>query len=511
MAGATEYDVIVVGAGPGGLFLACELALAGLRCKVLERRTQRSAESRATGLQARSLEILQLRGLAEEFLARGYAADHFRLSLGLARIDLRRLATDFQQLNVCPQSVTEELLERRASQLGAVVERGALVTGLRQDDAGVVLGVSRAEGAATEHASWVVGCDGAHSVVRESAGLGFPGKTYPYNVFVSDLRLGRPPDDGMLVQVNRHGLVVAIDFGNGSWRMGVVDRQRPRPAGEPVRLEEVGMALSRIFGRDLQPHEQAWGSRFVFHNRHATAYRRGRVIVAGDAAHVHAPLGAQGINISIQDSMNLGWKLAAVVRGQAPTALLDSYERERRPVADRVLAATDHAMRVMMSDRLPVRALRRVMIPTVLGIRPAHHFIAGQISGIATSYRRKGAGRDSLVGCRVPNASLHTADGTVQPLSGQFSSGCFVLVDQAGGRLTEAAAPWQESVRLVTARIRNCPSFESQAGVLIRPDGYCAWAGKAADGNGLRAALREWCGEPGRQPATRPSRDLTSS
>jgi 2-polyprenyl-6-methoxyphenol hydroxylase-like FAD-dependent oxidoreductase len=495
-------DVIVVGAGPGGLLLACELALAGVRCTVLEKRAERSVESRATGLQARSLEMLRLRGLVDDFLARGHVADHFRLSLGSARIDLRCLDTDFQQLNVCPQSVTEELLEARAVALGAQVERAAEVIGLRQDPDGVTVDVRRDGTVVQDRAGWVVGCDGAHSVVRESLGLEFAGKTYPYNVYVADLRMARPPDDGMLVQVNRHGLVVAIDYGTGLWRLGVVDRQSPRPNREPVTRDEIGAALTRIFGRDLEPGDPVWTSRFVFHKRQATSYRQGRVLLAGDAAHVHAPLGAQGLNICLQDAMNLGWKLASVAKGWSSESLLDTFERERRPVAHRVLEATDRAMRVMMSTRPLVRMLRRVVIPTVLGLRPAHRFIAEQISGLATAYvPRDHQDHSGLVGRRLPEVTLRQSDGSVYPLSRLFLKGEFVLIDQTDSRFDEVCGLWKGRLRHVRARVVGDSPFGAYEGVLVRPDGYCAWVGTWADVALLRSALREYCGEPGQRLA----------
>jgi 2-polyprenyl-6-methoxyphenol hydroxylase-like FAD-dependent oxidoreductase len=496
--------VIVVGAGPGGLLLASELALSGVRCTVIERRAGRSAESRALGLQARTLELLQLRNLAPRFTARGNPLDHFRLTVGPARVDLHRLDTSFQQLSILPQSTTEELLEERAIELGAKIQRDARVSQVTQDADGVTLRVGNGGRTREQRASWVVGCDGSHSAVRDSLGIGFAGKTYPYNIVVGDVRLAKPPPDGMLIEVGRSGLVVAIDFGNGWWRMGVVDWSPPKDAREPATLEELRTALTTIFGYDLGPHDPLWMTRFRFQRRQASTYWNGRVFLLGDAAHVHAPLGAQGLNMSMQDAMNLGWKLATVIQSGAPRALLDSYERERRPVATRVLKATDAAIRVMMSQRLPLRLARRMIVPNVLRAPWGHQKIAGYISGLAWAYPPADGRRHAgLVGRRVPDVTLREAGGTARQLFGLFHAGRFVFIDQSGGRLAEASQPWGDRVVRLSAQVEGRPPLAAYRGILCRPDGYCAWAGGRDDSLSLRAALREWCGAPDPAPAIR--------
>jgi len=493
--------VIVAGAGPGGLMLACELALAGVPCTVLERRPGRSAESRALGLQARTLELLQLRDLAQRFTAGGNPLDHFRLTVGATRIDLRRLDTSFQQLSILPQSRTEELLEERAVELGATVQRGAEVLAVQQDDKAVTVRVrGRDQGRDStwdEQAAWLVGCDGSHSTVRESLDIGFPGKSYPYNILVGDVRLARPPSDGMLIQVGRGGLVVAIDFGNGWWRMGVVDWKPPKDTMEPATPEELGSGLATIFGYDLGPHDPVWMTRFRFQNRHASTYRRGRVFLLGDAAHVHAPLGAQGLNLSMSDAMNLGWKLAAVVQERAPADLLASYERERRPIATRVLKATDAAIRVMMSQRMPVRVARRLVVPNVVRTNRGHQTLAGYISGLSWVYpSARHHARTPIIGRRLPDACLRGPDGATQQLFQLFHAGQFVLIDQDGGRLADEAVPWDDRLLRVSARIENSSVLSPYRAILCRPDGYCAWAGDTGDKRALLSALREWCGDP---------------
>lgn len=500
----TDQSVIVVGAGPGGLFLACELALAGVSCTVLERRGERSRESRATGLQARTLELLAMRGIVDRFLSRGHPHEYYRVSLGSARIDLRRLKTKYQQLNICPQSTTEELLEQRALELGATIERRHEVTGVREDADGVLVTVRNEDGESVRRAGWVAGFDGSRSTVRDSVGIGFPGKTYPYNVFVADTRLGSPPADGMLIEVSRHGLVVAIDYGDGWWRLGCVDHEPQRSPREPVTLEETRDTLTRIFGRDLQPYDMRSSSRFRFAKRQAVTYRLGRVLIGGDAAHVHAPLGAQGLNISLQDAMNLGWKLAAVAQGLAPDSLLDTYELERRPIGHRTLEVTDRAMSVMMSRLPPVRLLRRLAVPTVTSRNLTHDFLAGHISELALTYPPRAAGNGGrrvkgqqaeLVGRPVPDVAVNYADGSSGRLFDLFSDGRFVFIDQAGGRFTDACLPWSSQVAVVAGQADD-PALGRFGGLLCRPDGYFGWAGDSPDSFSLREALRTWCGVP---------------
>ncbi|MGK5533890.1 FAD-dependent monooxygenase [Streptomyces sp. URMC 129] len=495
MRSTADSQVLIVGAGPGGLLLACELALAGVTCTVLERRTTPSVQSRATGLQPRTLELLAMRGLVGDFLKAGSPRDHYRVTVGRARVGLTHLDTAYQQLGICRQSVTEGILEDRARSLGVHVERGVQVLDVRQSLDSVVVRVSRDGRTEELRVPWVVGFDGVRSTVRETAGIGFPGKTYPYNVMAGDVRLARTPEDGMLVKVSREGLVVAIDFGDGTWRMGAVDRRPPRPMDEPATLEELRDMLTRIFGYDLHPYDATYTARFKFHNRHATEYRRGRILIGGDAAHTHAPLGAQGLNISCQDAVNLGWKLASVIRHGAPEALLDTYERERRPIATRVLRATDRGMHMLMSPALPLRAIRRAVVPTVTTLPVTHRLLAGQISNLAFSYPPARPDRHAkLVGQRLPDTPVRHEDGSLRPLFDLFRSGRFVLLDQTDGQFEPVHEQWPDQVLTARVRLEGPPHVAAHDLVLSRPDGYCAWAGSRRDTEGLRAALREWCG-----------------
>ncbi|MCK9897085.1 FAD-dependent monooxygenase [Frankia sp. AgB32] len=518
MSARTKREVVIIGAGPGGLHLATELGLAGVRVTVLERRARPATMSRAVGLHARSLELLAMRGMADEFLARANPVGHFRMTIGATRIQFRRLPTRFPNVYICPQHVTEELLENRARELGVDIRRGVEVLGVHQDGDGATVrwrptgpdvprpGAPRREaedsaGAASLgggpaeqwlRADYVVGCDGPTSVVRASAGIDFVTDVYPYKVLFADLRLRHPPADGALIQVGRAGLGVAIDFGDGRWRVGAMTREEQRPASEPATLTEIGAALRRIFGRDLGAFDPQWVSRARFRKGGASTYRNGRVLILGDAAHVQSPIGAQGLNLALHDAANLGWKLAAVVRGGVSPDLLDTFEQERRPWVTRVLHVTDRVFRLAMSPLPPVRAARRVVVPALTSIPAVNAEIAGNLTGLAVRYPPRGGGHAAVVGGRLPDVTIRSADGATVSLFELLREGRFVLVDQGDGALASGCGPWSDRLVTVRGRIVDSPGLDGYRGLLSRPDGYCAWAGDHLPP--LREQLHRWCG-----------------
>jgi 2-polyprenyl-6-methoxyphenol hydroxylase-like FAD-dependent oxidoreductase len=308
-------DVIVIGAGPTGLMTACELALAGVRCRLLKRRDFDPNITRAFGVHARTLELLDARGLADDLIAGGLSVSTVQ-GIGAARMDLRTLDSRYPMLLITPQSATERVLQARADQLGVDMVRGADVVGLRQHDDAVDLDVATPAGVHPERADFVVGADGAHSSTRALLGMDFVGTQYQTHIMLADARLADPPPGSMLGRNNNDGLVLVVPFGDGWFRVILWDRRREQvPLDEPVTVAELRDGMRRIAGTDLGIAEPRWSTRFLSERRQARHYRVGRVFLAGDAAHVHSPMGAQGMNTGIQDAMNLGWKLAATVHG----------------------------------------------------------------------------------------------------------------------------------------------------------------------------------------------------
>jgi 2-polyprenyl-6-methoxyphenol hydroxylase-like FAD-dependent oxidoreductase len=482
----TDSDVIVVGAGPTGLMLACELAMRGIRVRLVERRAETPNITRAFAVHARTLELLDCRGLADELLPRGLRVYEVAPAPG-AVLDLRKLDSSYPMLLIAPQSATERVLEARAVQLGVQFCWGAEVVGLTQDAAGVT--VELHDGTALR-SKYVVGCDGAHSVVRRLVGVDFVGSQYETHILLADVRLKNPPKDALFAKTSAAGIVLMVPFGDGWFRAIAWDRLREQaPMDEPVTEDEIRGAFQRVAGDDLGMAEMRWSSRFLSERKQARHYRVDRVFLAGDAAHVHSPLGGQGMNTGIGDAVNLGWKLAEAVRGERAgpgrqersdpgkiSRLLDSYQAERHPVGTRVLRLTDGFNKLVLGTSAVRRAFRRVAITAILALPPGRRILGGLLSGIGIRYDRpRGAHR--LVGARM-------ADVDCQPhrLFELLRSGGFVLLTKAA---IDAPMPG------VVAGVHDDPKLP--AAVLVRPDGYVAWASDATpDAAALQAAIDQW-------------------
>jgi 2-polyprenyl-6-methoxyphenol hydroxylase-like FAD-dependent oxidoreductase len=383
---APEVDVLVVGAGPTGLTLACQLARFGVRFRIIDKQPDRAHESRALGVQARSLEVLQALGLGEALATRGQTTT--RLMLHVDRdapvaIDLGaipRADTRFPYILFVSQSDTEAVLGGYLEAADAHVERRVELVGFREESAGIVCVLRHVDGREeTIHASYLAGCDGAHSTVRKEAGIAFEGGAYPQTFALGDVEA-----DGALVPeaINAFALGrgVAIFFPLGhpaTWRVMAMEGTAPRPllggddtvSTQQLTLAELQAMVDDPTGRAVRVHDPVWLTRFRLHHRQAATYRRGRVFLAGDAAHIHSPVGAQGMNTGIQDAWNLGWKLALVTRGTADPRLLDSYHAERWPVGRTLLRATDRVFGVFaraVASQPSVTSLRRVMVRRVV-------------------------------------------------------------------------------------------------------------------------------------------------
>jgi 2-polyprenyl-6-methoxyphenol hydroxylase-like FAD-dependent oxidoreductase len=496
-----DTDVVIVGAGPTGLALACELRLAGVACRILERRTEEPNITRAFAVHARTLELLDARGLADDLVERGIKVDSVTPTPG-ADLDLTVLPTRYPMVLIVPQSGTEQMLEARARQLGVEITRGAEVVGLTQDQDGVRLDVADSStddttgGRHTVRASYVVGTDGAHSAVRRLIGIDFVGKQYETHIMLADVRLARPPGETLFGATSPEGLVLFVPFGDGWFRAIAWDRTRETvPLDEPITLDELRDSFRRIAGDDFGMGEPRWSTRFLSERRQAREYRSGRVFLAGDAAHVHSPVGGQGMNTGIQDAMNLGWKLAATVHGWAAPDLLDSYQRERHPVGEMVLRMTDGAYQLVMSRSRLDAALRRLAIRTMLRIPRVRREIRGRLSGIGVHYAHP-AGTHPWTGRRMPDMldtdrhrvyeALRT--GRFALVGAQHKTGPTGPTGVAG--TAGIAADWSDRVVPVTVDL----GAKTPAVVLVRPDGYVAWASDRVDDDEIRAALRQWCG-----------------
>ncbi|MFI1533032.1 FAD-dependent monooxygenase [Streptomyces anandii] len=468
-------EVVVVGAGPTGLTLAYELALAGVGTLVLEKLPERVEQVKGGGIQPRTAELLQSRGLLEPVLARALprvsAGGHFA-ALPVS-LDCAPWRTRHPEPIAVAQWEIEEVLEERAVAAGARVVRGAAVTAVEPDGDGVTV----TAGALTVRAGHLVACDGGHSAVRKLLGLPFPGRPGTHQAVLADIRLSAvsplvPSRAGHMSTLTRHAgghWAMLVPLGGDRYRFtfGRVGQADP-DRDTPVPDEEIADALRALYGPGTTLGAVDNASRFGDATRQLEQYRVGRVLFAGDAAHIHPPLGGQGLNLGMQDAFNLGWKLAAVVQDRAPDGLLDSYHAERHPAAAQVLHHTS-AQRVLADPRPSedVAALRDIFTD-LLRLPDANRHIAGLMSGLALRYDLPGD--HPLTGRRVPDAGLVTGAGPVR-LSALFGSGHAVLLDLAG--TVPAGLPLPPRVDLVRA---TCAEELGAAALLIRPDGYVCWA-----------------------------------
>ncbi|MCW2859851.1 MAG: monooxygenase FAD-binding protein [Actinoallomurus sp.] len=481
-----DTDVLVVGAGPTGLLLAGDLAAAGVSCVVLERRDTESNLTRAFGVHARTLELLDARGVAEELIRTGLRVSR----LGPFGIRFSGLPSRFPYLLITPQYETERVLERRALALGARIVRGTELLGLRQDSEAVELTVRDTRGAErTLRARYAVGADGAHSTVRRALGLPFPGQAAVRSVMICDLRLLRPPPDTVTARATGDGFVFVVPFGDGWHRVIVWNRANQLPDTAPVDFAEVREITERILGTDLGMHDPRWISRFHSDERQVPRYRDGRVFLAGDAAHVHSPAGGMGMNTGLQDAANLGWKLAAAIQGWAPPGLLDTYHDERHPVGQRVLRTSGAILRGAKIRPRGLRLIRDTVLQVATRVPAITRRMAGAVSMIDLAYPAP-AGAHPLTGRRAPDIPL--AEGAPSTLYRALQPGRFLLVMPPGAVGDSTAAGWGDRVDLATA------GGPTRSVVLVRPDGYIAWAaedsGPATRPAEIGTALNEWCG-----------------
>ena len=480
----SDRAVVIAGGGPTGLMLAAELALAKADVAIVERRASQEVDgSRAGGLHSRTIEVLDQRGVADRFLAEGQAMQ--TQSFAEVWLDISDFPTRYNYGLVLWQSHFERILAAWVNELGVPITREREVTGFAQDDTGVDVELS---GGQSLRAGYLVGCDGGRSVIRKAAGIEFPGCDPTTSWMIAEVKMDKEPEFGL-----RHG--GGIGRASDGERVRVVlTEPHVGHAGEPT-LQDLSEALIAAEGTDYGAHSPTWISRFTDMTRQAASYRKGRVLLAGDAAHVHPPQGGQGLNTGVQDAVNLGWKLAQVVDGTSPDGLLDTYHAERHPVGARV-QRNALVQNVLRGTGERTGALRDIITELLSMDEPRKRF-AGMMSGLDIHYDL-GEGHP-LLGRRMPDLDLVTADGPLR---------VFTLLHDARPVLLNLAepggfdiTPWAARVQLVDATYAGTwelpvlGAVTAPAAVLIRPDGHAAWVGDLTD-PGLPGALTTWFGPP---------------
>ncbi|HEV2760476.1 MAG TPA: FAD-dependent monooxygenase [Acidimicrobiales bacterium] len=482
----TEHAVVIAGGGPTGLMLAGELALAGIDVGIVERRPDQVVDgSRAGGLLSRTIEVLDQRGIADRFLSAGsvFPAHGFA---GIP-LDVSDFPTRHNHVLGLWQSKFEPILADWVAELGVPILRSREVVGFAQDHAGVVVEIS---GALSLRAEYLVGCDGGRSLIRKAAGIDFAGSDPSASWLIAEVEMEEEPQLGMRPE---GGGIGPVDRESGGGPYGVVLRERHVDHTSEPTLQGLSEALVAVYGTDYGLRRANRISRFTDMARQAVSYRRGRVLLAGDAAHVHPPHGGQGLNTGVQDAVNLGWKLAQVVNKTSPASLLDTYHAERHPVGARVLHNT-MAQVALSTPGERHQALRDTMTE-LLGMDEPRRRIAGMLTALDIHYDL-GEGHP-LLGRRMPDLDLHTADGPTRVFTLLHDARPVLLnLGEAGGF---DISPWADRVRLVDAKhagvwaLPVLGEVTAPPAVLIRPDGHVAWAGDVTEPE-LPRALATWFG-----------------
>jgi len=490
----TKHAVVIAGGGPTGMMLAGELRLAGVDVAIVERRaSQDLVGSRAGGLHARTIEVLDQRGIADRFVSQGQVFEVVRF--GMSSLKISDFPSRHNYTLGLSQKHIERILAGWVDELGVSIYRGREVTGLAQDGTGVDVELS---GGQSLRAEYLVGCDGGRSLVRKAAGIEFPGWDPTMSWLIAEFDTTEEPAWGF--RNNAIG-IHAIGKGDGGAARAVLTERQLRLDSEPT-LRDVSEALVAVYGTDYGIHSPAWISWFTDMTRQAAAYRERRVLLAGDAAHIHPPMGGQGLNIGVQDAVNLGWKLAQVVNKTSPESLLDTYHAERHPVAARVLQNTMAQVALRRTDDR-TKALGDIM-SEFLSMNEPRKRLAAEMSGLGVHYDL-GEGHP-LLGRRMPDLDLVIASGPVRvftllqgarPVLLNFGGPGGLALGEGGFDIT----PWADRVQLIDAKyvgeweLPVLGAVAAPTAVLIRPDGYVAWEGDLTQ-LGLAEALTTWFGPP---------------
>jgi 3-(3-hydroxy-phenyl)propionate hydroxylase len=486
----TEHAVVIVGGGPTGLMLAGELASSRADVAVVERReNQDLANARAGGLHARTIEVLDQRGIADRFLSQGQMAQI--ASFARVRLDISDFPTRHNYGLALSQKHIERILADWVGELAVPIYHGREVTGFAQDDTGVDVELS--DGGSLR-AKFLVGCDGARSLIRKKSGIDFVGWDPSVSYLIAEVEMTGEPSWG--IRQGEKGIYALRKHEDGKC-VGVVLSEQQMGVGDEPTLEEIRKALVAVYGTDYGLYNATYISRFTDTARQAASYRDRRVLLAGDAAHMHSPIGGQGLNTGVQDAVNLGWKLAQVVNGTSPCSLLDTYHAERHPVGARMLRNNLAQIALDRGDER-TKALRETMSEMLKMDEPRKRY-AAMMSGLDIHYEL-GNGHP-LLGRRMPDLDLVTANGPLR---------VFTLLHDARPVLLNLGEPagfditsWADRIQLVNAKydgkweLPALGAITAPSAVLIRPDGYVAWVG-GQNQLGLADALTTWFGPPTR-------------
>jgi 2-polyprenyl-6-methoxyphenol hydroxylase-like FAD-dependent oxidoreductase len=495
----TKHAVVIAGGGPTGLMLAGELALAGVDVAIIERRADQELVGwRAGGLHARTIEILDQRGIVDRFLSQGQIAQV--ASFASVRLDISDFPTRHNYGLGLRQKHIERILADWAGELNVPIHYGLGVSGFIQDDDGVDVQLSNGT---TLRANYLVGCDGGRSLIRKAAGIDFPGWDSTVSNLIAEVDMAEEPELGI-----RHDALGMHSLGRFEYEIrdgkiiypdegpvGVMVTERQLKTSSEPTFSDLQEALVAVYGTDYGAHNPSWISRFTDAARQAASYRKGRVLLAGDAAHIHPPDGGQGLNIGVQDAVNLGWKLAQVVKGTSPESLLDTYSTERHPIAARVLRNTLASVALRRPDER-TKILRDTVVE-FLGMDEPRRRYAAMMSGLDIHYDL-GEGHP-LLGRRMPDLDIAIADGPLRVFS-LLPNARPVLLN-LGEPDSFDIAPWADRVRLIDAQYAGpwelpaIGTIDAPTAVLIRPDGYVAWVGEPTR-LGLPEALTTWFGPP---------------
>ena len=487
-----DYQVVISGGGPAGMWLACELRLAAISVLVVDQTPEIDPHSRALTIHPRTIEILASRGAHEQLLLEGSRIPTGHFALLDSRLNFCGLDTSYPFTLAIYQARTTLLLQQRAIALGAVVRRGHCFKSFVEEEGFVASMIEGPDGAYAVQSDYLVGCDGTRSTVRSAAGIDFPGTQFTVLGWLGDIELSNPPAEAVLSKVGIEGMGMLVRLADGRYRMVGINAHDVRTdwPGD-FTLEELRANSIAIFGSDFGMHSPYWLSRYSNTSRQATTYRKGRVLLAGDAAHQHFPAGGVGLNVGVQDSTNLGWKLAATINGWAPEGLLDTYHEERHPVGKDLLEHTQAQTALMSAFSVQGQELRSFFTKLTRERPEIDVALTERLTGLHVAYPCQGL--HPLGGRRVPDLAFANRSETLLSL---LRNGQYLLLDLAS---------WAGPSPVETAHVRNphpsrrlyhgalCDTHREQwskvSAALIRPDGYVAWASDERDPIKLAAAL----------------------